>query len=135
MPRKKNSVIDEERSVYEKESESSCRDKRDKCDKCRSRSRSHEEEDYNPYGDNSEARNENEARYDDESRGHKPYPTRNKNGYMKANWKTSLCGLSLVGFAIVGRVMDFINGGEAIGMGIAGIGLILGKDYDIISRR
>lgn len=51
------------------------------------------------------------------------------------NWKTSVCGLGLIIFAIVGRVKDLINSTEAIGFITMGIGLILGKDYDVISRK
>lgn len=51
------------------------------------------------------------------------------------NWKTSVCGLALIVFGIIGRGKDLINSTEAIGFITMGIGLILGKDYDTISRK
>jgi hypothetical protein len=51
------------------------------------------------------------------------------------NWKTSLCGLALIMLGIVGRGKDLISSTEAIGFITMGIGLILGKDYDVISRK
>jgi hypothetical protein len=63
-----------------------------------------------------------------------PKPKQPQNHFLN-NWKTSLCGLMLIIFGIIGRGKELINSTEAIGFITMGIGLLLGKDYDVVSRK